>query len=155
MIQEVDHGKLWKFHLPRIGASASMISEAESALGFSFPGEYREFLSYADGWPSFYQSVDLFGCTEFIGAESVEYASGMLDLLDWDSLNLGVSRDEVFPIAATRSDVDVFVMGKVDSRAPGVVIWIAAEEVDRFSDYGQFYLAMVEYNRMEYKALAP
>jgi hypothetical protein len=32
---------------------------------------------------------------------------------------------------------------------PGVVIWFAGEEIDRFFDFDEFFLAMVEYNRRE------
>jgi hypothetical protein len=40
-------------------------------------------------------------------------------------------------------------MMRRSSPSPGTVIWLAASEVDRFPSFEAFFLAMIDYNRLE------
>jgi len=39
------------------------------------------------------------------------------------------------------------------SHAPGTVIWLAGEEIDRYPTFTEYFLAMIEYNRLLVKDL--
>ncbi|MFL2443764.1 SMI1/KNR4 family protein, partial [Bacillus thuringiensis serovar israelensis] len=36
---------------------------------------------------------------------------------------------------------------------PGEIIWFAGEEIDRFENFDEYFLAMIDYNREEILAL--
>ncbi|VEH90972.1 Uncharacterised protein [Propionibacterium australiense] len=56
-------------------------------------------------------------------------------------------RREHFLVAASELGVDVFLMGRPGTSVEGTVSWCAAGEViDRYDDFRDFYLAMLEYN---------
>lgn len=46
-------------------------------------------------------------------------------------------------------------MTKEDTKNPGVVIWFAGEEIDRFTSFKEYFLAMMDYNRLDLKDLKP
>jgi hypothetical protein len=71
-------------------------------------------------------------------------------MLDNDVLaKSGVRREQLFPISATQSDRDLFVIVPSVSGSPGIVIWFAGEEVERFPTFDDYFLAMVEYGRQD------
>jgi hypothetical protein len=45
------------------------------------------------------------------------------------------------------------VIGKPLSLHDGAVFWIAGSLVDKFSDFENYFLSMIDYNREELKAL--
>ena len=74
----------------------------------------------------------------------------ILSMLDEGVLkNSGFKRQELLPIAATSVDKDLFVMTLPNSQSPGIVLWFAGEEVDRFQSFDDYFLAMVEYGRQD------
>jgi SMI1-KNR4 cell-wall len=146
----LDHKKLWPYHLPEVAATEAQVVESERTLGHPLDPRYRAFLKRANGWPAFYQTVDLFGTIDLIGGPRRENANAALRLLDNGVLaTSGVNIEELLPIAATKLDRDLFVMTRPHARCPGMVIWFAGEEVDRFSIFDDCFLAMIEYNRQE------
>ncbi len=40
-------------------------------------------------------------------------------------------------------------MTRRSAATPGVIIWLAGSEVDRFPDFNEFFAAMVDYNRAD------
>ena len=99
---EVDSKGLWPHHLPAVGAARWGIEAAERQLGKSFDPAFRTFLSYANGWRGFYQTVDLFGTDDFAGSGSWLSAIDMIDALDNNLLrSLKLERETLTPIAAT------------------------------------------------------
>ena len=52
------------------------------------------------------------------------------------------------PISATEFDRDVFAITRPESPSPGIVVWFAGEEIERFATFDEYFLAMIEYNRI-------
>jgi hypothetical protein len=154
-IAKADHQKIWPYSLPRVAAESAHMASAEAALGFEIDNGYRDFLLHADGWPAFYQSVDLFGTPELLGNERMRQAQQMLSRVERQVIeSSGVAVEALLPIAATEQDLDLFVMTTPKSSRPGEVIWFAGGEVQRFTSFAEYFLAMEDYNRRELAALA-
>jgi hypothetical protein len=51
------------------------------------------------------------------------------------------------PLAATAVDLDLFVMTRRSNPSPGMVIWFAGSEIERFPSFREYFLAMVDYNQ--------
>ncbi len=149
-LAKADKEQLWPYHLPSLAASKDELDAVESYLGFKLDKEYRAFLDMANGWKGFFQYIDLFGTTQLLGSPDMEYACGLLESIDDDVFRtIGFSRNEFMAIASTRHDKDVFVISTSRSTKPGIVIWLAGEEVERFESFTDFFLSMIDYNRQE------
>lgn len=149
-----DVNGLWPHHLPEVAASEARLDAAERQLGHGLDRKYRAFLSCADGWRGFYQTVNLFGTAQLLGGGEMAYAVKILGALDEEVLHAsGYGRDDLLPIAATPLDRDLFVMARPKSSSHGEVIWFAGEEVDRFPDFEAYFRAMIDYNRREVQDL--
>ena len=150
VLADVDSTKLWPHNLPSVAASADQIDAVEKTLGFSLDRKYADFLLHADGWCGFYQTVDLFGTSDLLGSQKMGAAMELVQAIDDDVLSAaGVQRGELQPIAATTVDRDLFVLTLPDSKTPGNVLWFAGELIDKFPDFEEFFLAMMDYNRAE------
>lgn len=145
-LAEVDGG-LWPHHLPEVAASSDELDAFEKDLGTPLPSAYRRFLSYANGWVAFYQAVDLFGLSDLRSGLRHDRASRILASLDPLEPVCGLRNDEVMPIAVSSESTDIFVIGITLSRKPGEVFWLAGQLVERFPNFEEFFLAMVDYNR--------
>lgn len=153
-MDELDKRALWEYRLPGLAATPAQLDEVEAALGEALDPMYRSFLEHAGGWPALWQAVDLFGPEELLGGERFGHATEMLDFVEDTVLDgAGFSRAELMPIAASRTDLDLFVMARRSSPSPGVVVWLAGSEIDRWSDFEKFFLAMIDYNRLELQQL--
>lgn len=149
-IFEADVQAVWEYHFPKVAATADQMAAAEAHLGVRLDPGYREFLSYANGWPSFFQSVDLFGTDDLAGGPRLEVANQMLDAIEPVVFeHAGLERAGVVPIAATTVDLDLFVMPVRDGRQVPPVVWLAGYEIDRFQLFEDYVLAMIEYNARE------
>ncbi|MGM0805615.1 MAG: SMI1/KNR4 family protein [Bacillota bacterium] len=152
MKQDVE--KIWPHHFPEVGATEESLLDLEEELGYKLDLTYRDFLQHANGWKGFYQTVDLFGTEQLKDSTKKEYAEMLLTAIDDQVLKeSGVSRSELLPIAATEYDKDLFVLSLPNSAKPGEIIWFAGEEIDRFENFAEFFLAMIDYNREEVLAL--
>ena len=149
-IQRLDRLGFWPHHLPEIAATEDQLKAAEEHLGHSLDIDYRSFLGCANGWKGFLRTVDLFGTSDLIGSSLMDYAASMLEIIDEENVIAasGFSKAELLPIAVTREDKDLFVMSRATSHQPGVVIWFAGEEIDRFPTFEEYFLAMADYNRL-------
>jgi len=149
-IADVDVGGLWEFHLPRVAATQESLRSVEDALGFDLDPQHRQFLTYADGWPSFLQSVDLFGTDDLGGGPRMQIACELLAGLEPAVLQQsGVQDKALLPIAATTVDLDMFVMQVVGGKLAPPIIWFAGYEIDRFATFEEYVHAMIEYNLRE------
>ena len=148
-LQRLDSSGIWSHYLPEIAATEEQLMAAEVHLGHSIDKEYKDFLMCANGWKSFFQTVDLFGSEDLAGSSLMDYALEILAILDEQDVieSSGFSRSELLPIATTGEDKDLFVMSRATSHQPGIVIWFAGEEIERFSHFEEFFLAMIDYNR--------
>lgn len=153
-IAEADTEGVWEFHLPKVAATPEELAGVEHSLGLRLDAGYREFLGYANGWPSFFQSVDLFGVEDLAGGPRMDVARQMLAAIEPVVLEqAGLQDTALIPIAATTVDLDLFVMPIVGGQQVPPVVWLAGYEVDRFKTFEDYVLAMIEYNVRELAAL--
>jgi len=151
---KLDKSKLWEYFLPKVGATQEELAGVEAALGFTLDSRYREFLSYANGWRCFLQRVDLFGTSELRDKHLMQTVFSMLEEIDTEMLRVrGVARSDLLPIGFSSHQSDIFVLLKSNSPKAGTVIWLAGYEVERFLTFDDFFLAMVDYNRLRFKKL--
>ena len=152
MKQDVE--KIWPNHFPEVGANEKSIRIIEQEWGYKLDLMYREFLQYANGWAGFYQTVDLFGTEQLKESAIMDYAQVLLEAIDDVVLEeSGVLGPELLPIAVSEFDRDLFVLCLPNSSRPGEIIWFAGEEIDRFENFDEYFLAMIDYNREEILAL--
>lgn len=142
----VDVDGVFPFHYPKIAAPLAAIEALEGERGFRLDAEHRAFLTFADGWPAFFHSVDLFGTSQLAGDEARTAEELLAELPDALFEGLGSARESLLPIAASAVDTDVFVMPIADGAVQPGVIWLAGEEVDRFESFGSFFESMIQYN---------
>lgn len=153
-IDEADRERIWEYHWPRVGASEAQLSTVEQHLGFRLDLEYRTFLSAADGWPWFSQSVCLFGTNELFGSPMLLAANEMLDVCaPYLTECCGIARSSVFPVAASAIDKDVFFMQVRGGVLMPPLVWLAGEEVDRFESFGEFFASMIKYSQLDLQSL--
>ncbi len=124
-------------------------------LGHPIDTLYRDFLRHADGWRSFYQAVDLFGTGQLLGAPPMDCALiqiGAVEDADFVAA-VGMPKADVLPIAASGVQADMFLLGRPCARWPGSVTWYTGQMIERFPDFDEFFLAMLDYNRQEIQYL--
>ena len=78
-LRRLDKLGIWSHHLPEVAAIEEQLVEAEAYLGHSIDKGYKNFLMNANGWKSFYQTVDLFGTNDLINSDSMGYELTSLD----------------------------------------------------------------------------
>jgi hypothetical protein len=153
-LAELDTKGLWQHRLPAVAATEVKLRAVEAYLGEALDPAYRAFLLHADGWPAFYQSVDLFGSDDLMGSDRSRHAAEMLDFVEDAVLATSrLRREDLLPIAASPVDTDLFVMMRQSASHPGGVVWLAGSEIDRFPSFDEYFLAMVDYNRLEVQHL--
>jgi hypothetical protein len=153
-LAELDTKGLWQYRLPAVAASGERLEAVEAHLGEALDPAFREFLLHADGWPAFYQTVDLFGSEDLLGGSRSRQGVEKLNYVEEAVLTrAGLRRQELLPIAASPVDLDLFVMTKRSASRPGIVVWLAGSEIDRFAGFDEYFLAMVDYNRLEVQHL--
>lgn len=151
---DVDARGLWEYRLPTLAASESDLAKVEGAIGEPLDPSYRSFLSYASGWPAFVMDIDLFGVRDLLGGSRFSHAMMLLDFVDDRVLkSTRVNRADLLPIAASQAQPVLMALTRRSSTTPGMVIWYHGDEVDRYQNFGEFFLSMVEYNRLELQAL--
>jgi len=153
-LMEADKKKIWPYHLPEVAATEDQLRAAEQFLGFTIDPRYREFLMHANGWQAFWHTADLFGTSDLIAGPKRENAEFVLSMLDDAVLSRSsLNRKDLLPISATEFDRDIFVILAPSSPAAGTVVWFAGEEVERFPNFDEYFLAMVNYNRIALQRL--
>jgi hypothetical protein len=154
-ISGADTAGLWDFHLPKVAATPEDLAHVEDALAFRLDPQYREFLGYANGWPSFFQSVDLFGTEDLIGGSRMDTARAMWDAIEPVVIERArfLPASRLIPIAASMIDLDLFVMEIVDAQQVPPVVWLAGGEIERFETFEAYVLAMIDYNARELAVL--
>ena len=149
VLSEADKAHLYPHHLPKVGASSAQVEKCEKYLGFRLNSEHSEFLVCANGWDGFIQATNLFGTEDFVGSERFKAAESLLDVYEYNVfLDAGFARDYLFPLAASELDGDVFAMVKPDCPGAGKVLWFAGYLIDQYLSFSEFFLSMMDYNRM-------
>jgi SMI1-KNR4 cell-wall len=150
VLAEVDTDGLWEHHPPRAAATEEDIAAVEARLGLRLDPQYREFLLHANGWPSFFHTIDLFGTEELAGGGLMDVANEMLDASDpivWEQT--GLDRQSLLPIAATMTARDMFVMPVQDAQQVAPVVWLDLPEIETFPSFERCFQAMIEQNELE------
>ena len=153
-LMRVDLDGLWEYTMPEFHAPDEDIVNAEERLGFRLPEQYRSFLQYANGWKYFLQDVNLFGTSDLLGGELHDEAEELLDVAKEVLPPLDYDLDCFFPIAASMTQIDLFVIGKVGSPWEGQVIWIAGDIIDEYESFLEYFRSMVAYNKKQAKDFA-
>jgi hypothetical protein len=65
----------------------------------------------------------------------------------------GFHADDLLPIAGSGDQADIFAITKYYADSRGIVFWFADGLIDRFVGFDEWFLAMVDYNRLEYNRL--
>jgi hypothetical protein len=152
-VSEADKRQLWSYHNPEARASDESIDAIEKTLGYPLPTPLKEFYRVANGWKCVYQNIHLFGVEELVSGPKLRRANGLLDNIHNIRIVSGFDRNELLPIAVSLDDSDVFVISKAFVRESGVVVWFAKDVIDRFPNFSEWFLSMVDYNRLEYQEL--
>lgn len=148
----LDTDGLWEYPLPKVAATEQQLAEAETTIGRKLNQRYREFLSFANGWRCFYQDVCLFGTEEFANGPLMVAADFALQESVPDGLKLkNAKAGDLLPIAKSTTDRDLFAIGLPNTSVDGQVIWFSGGEIERFARFDDYFLAMVDYNRVEYQ----
>ena len=142
-IADLDHENLWTHSFSQVAATENEIIQVEKNIGTPLDSTFKDFLLHANGWKGFYQSVDLFGTLDLLDEEKMRVAISLLDQTSMKSSN--VNLECMLPIGATLVDLDVFCL---DLRT-GNIIWFAGNEIERYPNFIEFFLTMLDYNREE------
>ena len=143
-IAEREPGGPYVYALPRVSASPAALDAAAARDGELDP-EYREFLSFADGWPEFSLSTQLMGTSDLLGAvydTAQDYLDTTLAYAD-----LGLDAAQLLPVAVASEDKDVIVVGRPGTPLAGQVVWLAGEEVDRYPSFRAWFTDTLEHHR--------
>jgi hypothetical protein len=147
-IKKLDVMHQWPHYFPEVAATERQLLEVEKELGYSLDPIHRGFLTYANGWKGFYQTVHLFGTRELSGSALMKRADQLLQTVEQSRIEkTEFTKEDFLPIAVSATTRDLFVITKPESQAPGVVIWFSVAESMMFFNFREFFLAMTVLNR--------
>ena len=148
---EADWKGLWDYAPPNAGASEETLARTEAQLGFRLPTSYRDFLMVADGWPCFYQDMTIFSTSDLLGGELRRLGGVQLELEECIEAMAsdGVIAADHFMVAAAKGSIDIVLMGRPGTPAEGTASWVRGEVLGRYDDLLDYYLSMMEYNKLE------
>lgn len=152
-IAEVDAEGLWENTLPEVAATEEELRALEARLGYALNSQHRAFLLHANGWRAFKNHIDIFGVGDFVGGPSAARATALIESLEPLKELCGFDKSDMLPIAVSSDDIDVMLMTRPHATTPGKVLWLAGGLVDTFSGFDEWFLAMVDYNRLNYQYL--
>jgi len=152
---EADWTGLWDYAMPNPKASEETVARAEARLGFRLPESYRGFLLAADGWPCFFQDMTIFSTSDLLGGELHKAGQIQLELEECVEAMAagGVIAADHFPVAASLESIDVALMGKPGTPAAGTVSWVRGEVIERYDDFLDYYLSMMELSKQETESI--
>jgi hypothetical protein len=146
--------QLYAYPLPEVAATDDELRRVERELGFPLDPQYRTFLGYANGWRSFLQHIDLFGTPQLAGEPPMDTAQAQLAAVDRaDFGRTGFDLDGVLPIGASTEQADMWLLGSTGRRRAGQVLWFWGSDFELYPGFDEFYLAMLDYNRLELQRL--
>lgn len=152
-IAEVDVNELWESTLPGVAASEEQIRTLEARMGGPLDPQHKEFLLHANGWRAFMQSIDVFSLDDFLDGARAQRAVDLVESLEPLDVVCGLGKHELLPIAVSSDDIDVMLMAKPETECAGKIFWFAGGLIETFVGFDEWFLAMVDYNRAEYRRL--
>lgn len=134
---------------PHVGAKLEQLKEAEQWLNLSLDPIYREFLTYANGWPDFFQDVRLLGTQELGRGPLWESGQQLLDTFFEDGSVPPdfPARTDLEPIAIGTETIDVHVLWTTGPMTDGghPILWLAGEEIDRWENFDDYFRSIYAY----------
>lgn len=146
-LMKADKEQVWEYYWPEVAATKNELRAIQKKLNINLSKEYQDFLLHANGWECFFQNIDLFGTSDF-DSNKMAYARELLSVEMVYNEDLQEMKDYLFPIAVSRDDMDLFVMVLKKGDRFGEVIWLAGGEIDKYESFTEFFLAMIEYNKL-------
>ena len=148
---EADWTGLWDYATPNPKASEETVARAEAQLGFRLPESYRGFLLAADGWPYFFQDMTIFSTSDLLGGDLHKAGQTQLEL---DECVEAMAAESViaadhFTVVASRESIEIALMGRPGTPAEGTVSWVRGEVMQRYDDFLDYYLSMMELNKLD------
>ncbi|MCL1809041.1 MAG: SMI1/KNR4 family protein [Clostridiales bacterium] len=138
-----------QFFLPEVAAEEVDLIMAEINLLCEIDPIYANFLRAANGWKSFYQSIDLFGTEELKDPKAMSMAFSLLDAIPSHIIEqFGFSREDMLPYAASKTGSDLFAITKQTSKRPGKAIWFSGEDARLYPNFEECFRAMIDINRL-------
>ena len=148
---EADWKGLWDYAIPHLHATEEAVASTEARLGFRLPESYRGFLLASNGWPYFYQNMTIFSTSDLLGGELHEAGQTQLEseeCVEAMAAN-GVIAADHFTVVASRESIEIALMGKPGTPAEGTVSWVRGEVIERYDDFLDYYLSMMELNKLD------
>ena len=148
---EADWKGLWDYAIPHLHATEDAIASTEVQLGFRLPESYRGFLLASNGWPYFFQNMSILSTSDLLSGELHKASQTQLELEECVEAMAadGVITTDHFPVAASLESIDVALMGKPSTPAAGTVSWVRGEVIERYDDFLDYYLSMMELNKLD------
>ena len=148
---EADWKGLWDYALPHVHATEETVAHTEAELGFRLPQSYRDFLLASNGWPYFFQNMSILSTSDLLSGELHKASQTQLELEECVEAMAadGVIAADHFPVAASLVQTDVALMGKPGTPAAGTVSWVRGEVIERYDDFLDYYLSMMELNKLD------
>ena len=152
---EADWKGIWNYALPHVHATEETVARTETQLGFRLPESYRGFLLASNGWPYFYLDMTAFSTSDLLGGELHEAGQIPLELEECVEAMAadGVIAADHFPVAASLESIDIALMGKPGTPAEGTVSWVRGEVIERYDDFLDYYLSMMELSKQETESI--
>jgi hypothetical protein len=147
--------KLYEYPLPEVAATESELAEVEQAIG-PLDARYRSFLGFANGWKGFLQEIDLFGTAELLGGPLKEIATvGQRELAGSDvpSGQFGFRIEDALAVGASDTQTDLWFISAPSDEGAGKVLWFWGDGYEVFNSFDEFFLSMIDYNRLELERL--
>ena len=148
---EADWTGLWDYAIPNPKASEETVARTEAQLGFRLPESYRGFLLASNGWPYFFQDMTIFSTSDLLGGELHKAGQIQLELEECVEAMAagGVIAADHFTVVASRESIEIALMGKPGTPAEGTVSWVRGEVMQRYDDFLDYYLSMMELNKLD------
>ena len=148
---EADWTGLWDYAMPNPKASEETVARTEAQLGFRLPESYRGFLLASNGWPYFFQDMTIFSTSDLLGGELHKAGQIQLELEECVEAMAagGVIAADHFTVVASRESIEIALMGKPGTPAEGTVSWVRGEVMQRYDDFLDYYLSMMELNKLD------
>jgi len=152
---EADWKGIWSYAVPHVHATEEAVANTEARLGFRLPESYRGFLLASNGWPYFYLDMTIFSTSDLLGGELHEAGQTQLELEECVEAMAagGVIAADHFPVAASLESIDVALMGKPGTPAAGTVSWVRGKVIERYDDFLDYYLSMMELSKQETESI--
>lgn len=144
-VHENDRDGIESTTLPREKATEADIAAFEARVDGHIDAHYRNFLLHANGWPNVLYDIGLFGLPEFDGAGNWPDANEQLGIYHDEGVlaDSGLEADQIVPIAAGEGTIALIVIARPDTKNAGTVVWFDGGEVDRWSNFTEFFLSLI------------